>query len=93
MAAKKTINWPLSTTNQAQTPLLAKKHKLAESAKINQFLAESTNFTNGFHWLLKGAQHLATAKAYNERQVLSLKTRSEKLPENHILAEAAILSR
>jgi hypothetical protein len=66
MAAKKAINWPLSTTNQAQTLLFAKKHKMAESAKINQFLAESTNFTNGFHRLLKGAQRLATAKTYNK---------------------------
>jgi hypothetical protein len=43
MAAKKGIIWPLNTTIQAQTRLLATRHKLAESAGINQFLAESAN--------------------------------------------------
>jgi hypothetical protein len=90
MAAKKSIMWPLNTTIQAQTPLLATKHKLAESAKINQFLAKSTNFTNGFHRLLKGTQHFASLTMYNREHVLSVKTRSEKQPENHILSEAAI---
>jgi len=47
---------------------------MTESAKINQFLAESTLLTNGFHQLLKGIPRLATAKTGNEEHILSLKT-------------------
>jgi hypothetical protein len=63
---------------------------MAESAKIKQFLAESANFTNGFHRLLMCSQQLAALTMYNREHVLSVKMRSEKQPENHILAEAAI---
>jgi len=74
MAAKNAITWPLSPTIQAQTSLLATQHNLAESAKIKQFLAESANFTNGFHWLLTGSQHLAAPATDNREHVLSVKT-------------------
>jgi hypothetical protein len=57
MAAKKGIIWPLNTTIQAQTCLLATKQNLAESARINQYLAESANSLNGFHRPLMGSQH------------------------------------
>jgi len=67
-----------------------KKHNLAESAKIKQFLAESANFTNGFHRLLMCSQYLAAIAAHNLEQDLSVKTQSEKQPENRILAEVAI---
>jgi hypothetical protein len=90
MAAKKSIMWPLNTTIQAHKHLLATKHKMAESAKIKQFLAESANFTNGFHRLLMRSQHLADPTIYNREHVLSVKTQFEKQPENHILSEAAI---
>jgi hypothetical protein len=78
----------LKHSSSAQAEL--KKPNLAESAKIKQFLAESANFTNGFHRLLTASQHLAAIAADNRAQDSSVKTQSEKQLENRILAEAAI---
>jgi hypothetical protein len=68
MAAKKSIMWPLSTTIQAQTYLLATKHKMAESTEIKRFLAESTNSENGFHRLLTCSQQFTAIGASAIRQ-------------------------
>jgi len=61
--------------NESSSDLAATKHKMAKSAEINQFLVKSTNFTNGFHRLLKGTQHLTAAKTDNEGQALQALTR------------------
>lgn len=51
-----------------------KKHKVAESAKINQLLAESTHFGNGFLWLLTHAQRLAGVVDTHHDEELNVKT-------------------
>jgi hypothetical protein len=75
MAAKNGITWPLNTTIQAHTHLLAIKHKLAESTEINQFLAESANSANGFHRLLTRSEHFTAHESTCDKADLSGKFR------------------
>jgi hypothetical protein len=93
LAAKNAIAWPLSTTIQAQTRLLATQHNLAESARIKQFLAESAHLENGFHWLLMRFQRLTASTTYYREQDLSVKTQIGNCQKSQFLAEAANLCR
>ncbi len=81
MAAKKGIIWPLNTTIQAQTCLLATKQNLAESARINQFLAESANSLNEFHRPLMGSQHFTANGSIWNKADLSGKFRLGSMAE------------
>jgi hypothetical protein len=69
------------------------RHKMAEIARINQFLAESANSENGFHRPLTRSQHLDAERTFSQEQDLSVKMQSEKQPERDILAQAAKLWR
>jgi hypothetical protein len=81
MAAKKGISWPLNTTIQAQACLLATKQNLAESARINQYLAESANSVNGFHRPLMRSKHFTANRSTWNKADLSGKFRNGRIAE------------
>jgi hypothetical protein len=61
--------------------LFQKLHKLAGSAKINHFLAESANSLNGFYWLLMRSQHLTAGENVCHKAGLSGKFRFGSIPK------------
>jgi hypothetical protein len=63
---------------------------LAESAKINQLLAESANSKNGFDRLLKRSQHLVVVVGTHHGEESSMKTRNGISQKEQLLAAAAI---
>ena len=71
--------------------MLVIKHKVAESAKISQFLAERANPLNGLYRLLKGSQHLTAGESICRKLDLSGKFRLGSIPKKtDNLSEAAI---
>ena len=64
---------------------------MAESARINQFLAESANSDNGFHRLLMGSQRSMTDESIYHKADLSEQFRLGSIPKMAISALSAKL--